>query len=499
MHSPDRRRSLVLLLAVAALLGAGGTTPARAQEAPADPGEGLGIYQLESRGQGVQATYEIEGLLPGGSAVLDLGLPEALTRFRDGTGYGLASLAYPGGLLVNLPSLIEQTGGDASSIPPWPLQAEAFYPAGPVEAGGPQPDGSTQHVTSGPAGVESVASYPRLDAPPAVSIGSITTAARSALEDGKAVSRSRVVASDVVVLGGVLAIDSVVTDLVAVHDGQAGVTSGGTTVSGVRFLGLAASLTDEGLVLAEAPPVVGPGAPLGDVLDPLVPGLNDALSPLQQALQDVLDQAVPQLDEVLATAGIDIDLVSPEEQVASTGAASLVSSGLSITLTYEGREQDALVELIAAIPDELKPSLGPIPNPVSFLAENHIVGLSIAPAAVSSLAGPPFPDFVIDVPDIPPPGDAPSFGDVGSGVASPGFSTPAPDLPASSDGEDGFTAESAANVLSGAVPALAVLLVLVAAPFFGLGSSRLADNVLAPAGAPCPIGLDQPPPPPRSM
>ena len=35
-------------------------------------------------------------------------------------------------------------------------------------------------------------------------------------------SRTRVVANDIVVLGGVLTIDSVVTDLVAVHDGTAG-------------------------------------------------------------------------------------------------------------------------------------------------------------------------------------------------------------------------------------------------------------------------------------
>ncbi len=311
-------------------------------------------------------------------------------------------------------------------------------------------------------------------------------------------SRTRVVATDVVVLGGVLTIDSVVTDLVAVHDGETGATSGGTTATGVRFLGLAASLTDEGLVLAEAPPVVGPGAPLGDLLDPLVPGLNDALGPLQAALQDVLDQAVPQLDELLATAGIDIALVTPEEGIATTGAATRLSSGLSITLSYEGREQDALVELLAAIPDELKPNLGPIPNPVSFLAENHIVGLSIAPAAVSSLAGPPFPDFVVDVPDLAPPAGTPSFGDVGSGGVAPDFATPTPALPTPSGSGSGIAAESAASVLSGAVPALMVVLALFAAPLFGLGSSRLADNVLAPAGVPCPIGLDQPPAPPRS-
>ena len=55
----------------------------------------------------------------------------------------------------------------------------------------------------------------------------------------------------------------------AAHDGKTGSTAGGTTATGVRFLGLDASLTEEGLVLKKAPPVEGPGAPLGGVLGDL--------------------------------------------------------------------------------------------------------------------------------------------------------------------------------------------------------------------------------------
>lgn len=497
MPSPDHRRSLALLMGAAAVLGLAVSPAAVAQEPPAGPlGEDLfGSYALEARGQGVQTRYEIEGLLPGGTPVLDFGLPEALARFSSGpTGYGVASLAYPGGLIVNLPSLVEQSGGGGDT-PPYPIKEEAFFPTGPTEAGGTQPGGAAQRVLTGERGVEVLATFPAIDAPPAVKIGSISTAVRSSIEEGKAVSRTRVVASDIAVLGGVLTIESVVTDLVAVHDGNGGTTAGGTTASGVKFLGLDAALTGEGLVLQEAPPVEGPGAPLGGILTPIIPPAGEALSPLQKALNDVLDQANPQLDELLAMAGIRVSVAAPEDVASDTGAASRVSSGVLVELSYKGREQAALGDLIATIPDELKPNVGPIPNPVGFLAENHITAIALAPASVSSLATPPFPDIEIPPFDsfVPGPIDpgTPSLGD-------PGFVTPTPgiDTPSGGDPEAGgdLPTEEASAALGGALPALLVALALLASPFFGLGSSRLADNMLADVSTSCPTGLDKPPP-----
>src|SRR5687768_9393274 len=151
MPLPDHRRSLALLMGAAAFLGLAVTPDARAQEAPAGPtgDELFGSYTLEARGQGMRVRYEIEGMLPGGTPVLDLGMPEALARFTSGpTGYGVASLAYPGGVIVNLPSLVEQAGG-GSDTPPYPIMEEAFYPTGPTEAGAEQPGGTAQRVTSG--------------------------------------------------------------------------------------------------------------------------------------------------------------------------------------------------------------------------------------------------------------------------------------------------------------------------------------------------------------
>jgi hypothetical protein len=492
----SRRRALIGLLAASSLLGLGSVAPgAQAQEAPVAPEELFGTYELEARGVGLQATYEIEGLLPGGTSILDLTVPETLARFSSGSGYGLASLAFPGGLLVNLPSLLEQTGTDASGIPEYPIKAEAFFPSGPTEVDASQPGGLVQEVVTGPLGVESAGAYPGIEADPAVNIGSIRSASRSSIEDGKAVSRSRVELGDVNVLGGILVIDSIVTEVVAAHNGEQGSTAGGTVVSGVRFLGLSASLTEDGLILDEAPPVEGPAGPLGDLLDPVVGPLRNATAPVQALLEDVLDQAVPQVDDLLAQAGIRLEVVDPTEAVVESGAVTRASAGVSLTFVYEGREQQALIDLLNSVPDELKPDLGPIPFPLLFLAENHIGGLNLAPASVSSLATPPFPAFEVDT---LPPAPAPLPLDPGApgDLAAPDFSTPVPALPDAGgpDAPEGpFLLDEAATVLSGALPALLVALALLTAPLFGIGSTRLADNVLAPVSASCPTGADRPP------
>lgn len=494
MPLPDHRRSLALLMGAAALLGLAVGPDARAQEAPAGPigDELFGSYTLEARGQGMRVRYEIEGMLPGGTPVLDLGMPEALARFTSGpTGYGVASLAYPGGVLVNLPSLVEQ-GGGGSDTPPYPIMAEAFYPTGPTEAGDEQPGGTAQRVTTGQLGVDVLATYPATVAPPVVNVGSVRTAARSVIEGGKAVSRTRVVANDIAVLGGVLTIESVVTDLVAAHDGTAGAASGGTVANGVKFLGLDASLTEDGLVLQEAPPVEGPGAPLGGVLTPIVPPAGEALSPFQAALNDVLRQSQPQLGELLAMAGIHVSVVEPETTPSTTGAASLNSAGVLVGFDYFGRDQEELGDLLAAIPEELRPNLGPLSNPITFFTENHFTAIGLAPASVTSLATPPFPEVV--VPPIDVPGFVPGVTVPGTpGLGSPDFSTPTPPISSSSPAGEDLDGEDASATVGGALPALLVAAALLASPFFGLGSTRLADNVLAPVGPGCPTAQDKPP------
>lgn len=499
-----RRRRLALVVGAASLLGFGGSFPAQAQEgddaAPAGPtGEELfGAYQLEARGIGVQGTYEIEGLLPGGSPVMDLTLPETLARFGSGpSGYGLASLAYPGGIVANFGSLVAQSGGPGDDVPPYPIKAEAFYPAGPTESDASQPGGVQQRVTTDERSVQVDATFPAIDAPPVVSIGSVASASRSAVEGALAIGRSRVALGDVSILGGVITIESLVTDLVAAHNGQTGSTNGGTVASGVRFLGLAASLTEDGLVLDKAPPAEGPAAPLGGALGDAAGPLAGVAGPLQEQLAAVLDQAVPKVDEILARAGISLDIINPHDEQVDSGAATRTTTGLSLTMSYKGREQQALVDLINSVPPELKPNIGPIPNPVTFMAENHITGLALGPATVSSLATPPFPMIDIPMPDFSD-DFAPPLGESVLPLTPAGFSTPTAPLPTPTTGTpttDGTDPISSA--VGGAVPAILVALALLASPLFGAGSARLADTTLAAASTSCPMGLDKPPTPPR--
>ena len=493
-----RRRRLALLVGAASLLGVGGRLPAQAQDTGTQvSGEELfGAYQLEARGSGVQGRYELVGLLPGGSPVIDLTLPETLARFSSGpSGYGLASLAYPGALIGGFGSLVSQAGGPGEQIPPYPIKAEAFYPTGPVEADESQGP-TVQKVVTGDRGVQVNATFPAIEAPPVVTVGSLASASRTAIEGELAISRTRVALSGVSILGGVITIDSLVTDLVAAHDGTTGSTNGGTVASGVKFLGLAASLTQDGLVLDKAPAVEGPGAPLGGLLGDQSGTLGSLTQPVQDLLTQVLDQAVPQVDDVLAQAGIHLRILDPQDQQVDSGAATRISTGLEVTMTYKGREQEALVDLINSIPPDLKPNIGPIPNPVTFLAENHITGLSLAPASVTSLATPPFP--LLDVPLVPagePLPFEPGSGDLGA----PGFTTPAAPLPApSSTSPEAPLTEPISNALARAVPAILVALALLASPLFGLASTRLADNVLAPVSTSCPTGLDKPQAPPRT-
>jgi hypothetical protein len=508
MRSPERRRrrhrGLIPLTIAAVVLGLGGAVggPARAQDSASaqQTGEDLfGSYDLSARGLGAEVRNEVQGLLPGGAPVLDLASPETDARFGSGpTGYGLASIAYPGGLIVNLGSLVSQSGADGSQIPDYPIKSEVFFPSGPTTAS-QQQAGAVESATATQQGVNATGAFPGIDANPVIQVQSISSTSRSDIEDGKAVARTRVVLGGVSILGGVISIDSLVTDLAAVHDGTTGMASGGTTATGVKFLGLAASLTKDGLVLDKAPAVQGPAAPLGSALHSVIDPLKQLTAPVQKALQQVLSQATPSLNQVLAGAGLSVELLGGGPTKAESGAAGYQSAGLAISFQYLGKEQVALQQLINSIPDDLKPSVGPLPNPIAFLADNHLSAITLGQGTVSALASSPFDSGAGGTDSGADAGftDGGSFGDAGS-FGTGDFTTPLPNLPGAggSQGPVHLGDTSSAGSSEG-VPYGILLLLLLAAPFLGLGSSRLADNVLAPVTTSCPSGLDQPPSTPR--
>jgi hypothetical protein len=498
------RRGLAGLLVAGSLLGgAASAPPVQAQDAGGVTGDEIfGGYTLTSRASGLQATYDVPGMLPV-SPIVQLSVPEALATLSSGpSGYGLASLAFPGPLIADLGTVIALASDEAPEVPGYPIRQEAFYPSGPTEAEEGTDDGTMMRAATEPGASEALTRYAGMHAPPVVTAGNIVSASRSSIEDGRAVTRARTEVTDVSILGGVVQIDSIVTDLVAANNGEESGSDGATVVSGVRFLGLAATLDERGLVLAEAPapqegPVPGDALPgLGDLGGALQPGTD----PLNQALREVLDQAVPSVNELLEAAGVTIEVLDPVEST-DTGMVSRSAAGVVVDVRYVGQDQEPLVELVDALPPDMRQALGPIPNPVNFLVETHVTTLSLGTASVSSTAS---PLFEVDIPPFEAPMDldlvAP--GAPGSAGAGPGFSTPVPGVPGAgggggpgSGGSTTLSTSPTSALLSGAIPAFLILALAMGAPLFAAGTSRLADNVLAPSDRSCPYGLDRVPDP----
>jgi hypothetical protein len=494
------RRGLAGLLLAGSLLGAAAAAPpVRAQEAGGVTGDEIfGGYTLTSRASGMQVTYDIPGALPI-SPIVQLSVPEALATLSSGpSGYGLASLAFPGPLVADLGTVIALAEENAPEVPGYPIRQEAFYPSGPTEAEEGTEDGTVMRAATEATASEALTRYTGMQAPPVVTAGSVVSASRSSIEDGRAVTRARTEITDVSILGGVVQIDSIVTDLVAANNGDEAASDGATVVSGVRFLGLAATLDERGLVLVEAPPAQEEGPVPGDAL----PGLGDlggalqpVTDPLNEALREVLDQAVPSVNELLEAAGVTIEVLDPVEST-DTGMISRSAAGVVVDVRYVGQDQGPLVDLVNTLPPDMRQALGPIPNPVNFLVETHVTTLSMGTASVTSTAS---PLFEVDIPPFQAPTDldVPAVGVPGSFGGGSGFSTPVPGVPGA--GGDGGTTtlptSPTSALLSGAVPAFLILALVMGAPLFAGGTSRLADNVLAPTDRSCPFGLDRVPDP----
>lgn len=523
MSRPDRsvssrRRRLAGLVAVAFLLGLAATPGAVAQtDDPAEPSADVsqfGGFIVSARGNGFQLTYDSPGLLPTGSPIFQLSVPEALATLNSGpVGYALSSFAFPGPLVADLGAALA-AGGQETGIPPYPVRSEAFFPSGPTEQRSGE-QGSEMVAITEFADSRARTSFAGLDFAPAAFVGGARSRAQSVIEGDQIVSRTRTEVSDVELFGGLMAIESVVTDIVATSNGTESATAGGTTVSGFTVLGLPATIDADGVRFVDDPaddpsdnPVGGPVAGgLGDALDPVQEGLGGVAGPLNELLAQIGAGGDDALQQLFEQSGIEVRLLGPIETI-DGGTAERTANGLSISLTYDGRDTPVLSDLLSLVPSSSLPAdnLGPIPlSPqalFNLLKETHITGVALAPANVATAATPSFEfddsEIVIDIPATDTGAD---FGEPSpfenAGVATvDGFETATPDLgPPAPGGVVGSVPTSSGGRLpvGDAVPALVVLAVLLGSPFFGAGSRRLADNTLAAVGTSCPDGLDHPP------
>jgi hypothetical protein len=490
-------RALIALVGVAFVAAVGANGSAQAQStASSDLGSQFGGFHIDSAGEGMTFTYNSPGLIPGTPAPLfAASLPETLTNMDSGpSGFALASLAYPGPLVADLPTVLALGGvPNANQIPAYPVRSQAFYPAGPTTASQDLGSGRESAATDA-ASAQARAVYGAAQLPPALAVGSVTSASESHLEQKAVVSRTRVELTGVDIALGVIHMDSIVTDLVATSDGSAASTAGTTVVTGMKVLGQPATIDGTGVHLSNPAPEPAsspiPTLPLGGVTAPL----QQALDPLNQLLLTTLGTANADVNQLLAQGGITVRLIEPNE-VAKGPEASRLASGVLVTIVYNGSTEPVLSNILSLIPVESLPSqgVGPIPfsSPQSIvlaLKATHVETVGLAAGHVHVVAAPPFA-----LPSLP------STRALGSSSGS-GFSTPTPSL--AGGGGGGAGASGGSGTLGSTSPlgfvggsplaaAVSIMLLLLTGSAFWFGSGRLADNVLSVASSSCPEGLDR--------
>lgn len=487
-----------LALAGGALLAAVAVTGgAAAQTVPSGQ---FGGFQVSAAGEGVSIAYNSPGLIPGTpSPLIQISLPEAISSFDGGpNGYALASVAYPGPLLADLPTLLA-VAGFATPLPAYPVRTQSFYPSGPPEA--QQSIGAAQmRSRTAESGSDAFAGYTSAQLPGILTIGAITSQTDTHVEDGQVVSRVRVELGGLDLLAGLIHIDSVVTDLVATSNGADSGSDGSTTVAGASVLGLPVTIDATGIHFTQPPasPSTTAGNPIGDPLDPLGLGaVGEALQPVADAisglLTSVLGTANAALEDLFAASGISLRVLDPVE-VRNGPNATRTGFGLQLSLHYDGETTPLMSQLLDLIPVEQLPSQGIDPIPLTSpqdlvlaLKATHVFTIGFAPATVTAQATPPF----VASPRTPTPAITTGGGTTSTPSLTPsGFATPAPTLgsgAAPSVGDALPLSFPGADPLAGAAVLLALLLTAGVA---WVGSGRLADNVLSAAGSSCPKGLD---------
>lgn len=508
LRSRDRRTrvrsavaSLVLVLGVGSLSGGAG---AQTEGGGSDLIAQFGGYELEAAGNGIVLTYDIKGALPV-SPVFSLGLPEAQATQSSGSGYALASLAYPGPLVADLGTALKQGGTDAP-IPPYPVRAQAFYPGDQTEARDETPAGADMVALAQETFSEGSSRYSGFTVPAAFRTGAVDVVSRTEIVDGKVVGRTRVEQSDISLFAGLIKIESVVTDIEASSDGEKGATKGTTSVNGVTVLGLDAVIDNNGVRLKEAlPPPSTPldpvepiTGPLGEAVKPVVEGAAPIGEQLSTVIRDALGQQKG-FNDLLLASGIQIRVLQPVQTVEG-GAASVSAGGVGVSMVYPGQSDERFAQLLALLPTDQLPSEG-IPGAgfspqaiVNLFKETHITDLAIASGSTSVVASPAFDfDDTFTPADTGLPGTGGELGSVGPVSGAVGGGNTAGSVPGS-----GVLANSGFAAGGAAVPLAAVLIMIFSAPMWAAASKRFAAATLEGASAACPYGKDSPFSPPGS-
>ena len=294
------------------------------------------------------------------------------------------------------------------------------------------------------------ATMPFLAAPAILRAGTLSASASTTLDAGTVTVRSRTAITGVDLLG-LVAIDSIVTDLTATSSGGETTTEGGTVVTGATVLGQPVTIDASGIAAGN-----GSG------------GSNPVVDAVDEALRQV---------------GITLTVAEPVA-LAGGSAGQLAAAGLRIDLEASERTFPALGDALDALPpmDALVPGLPSVEDVLAAARARHLVSVAVGGASVSlsgrsSGAGREAPTGSVATPALPGPASnqlvldpiAPPAPSVDGGVAAPA------------------TEPTAAGFGEGV--GTVALLVLLLQPFLGDRLARAATTLLAPEDASsCPRG-----------
>jgi len=202
---------------------------------------------------------------------------------------------------------------------------------------------------------------------------------------------------------------------------------------------------------------------------------------------------------LLAQGGISVKVLQP---VATNGGgqAHRTANGVLVEITYNGKTEPLVSQLLAAVPADqlpIDPLIPGVPLNTSpqalfnLLKETFITDLALAQGDVGVKASPP---FVASPFGGGTTGSAGSAGSTGT-TGSPSFNTAAPSLGGATGTGGSSPSVVDALPIAGADPyavALALGLLLLIGWMFGFGGGRLVDNTLAAASSSCPEGREPP-------
>ena len=293
------KRGLVTVGAgsLAALLSAG----VFVADAPRASADGLLGYDLSADARGAQ----VFTIIPEQRVQPEFDVPQSSTTLQSGTGYALASNAWPGATVANGGTLL---GLLVPGFPPevaaklvYPVRAEARTGQDPPTTTYDLP-GMTMRARADGASAEADAGASGLSIVPGA-FGNLTTSASSRATSSAATSTARSVVHNLNV-AGVLEIDQIVSTAKATSDGDKGSGEAHTVISGATVMGQGVTIDEDGL------------------------HFGSTKQPIDAVVQQVAKQA-------LDAAGIKVTVGPVTKEI--TGASAVMgANSLVITFTQNG-------------------------------------------------------------------------------------------------------------------------------------------------------------------